>query len=263
MVNSSRRTGTFFVRVASELGLRYYKITGGEPLLYEGIVGVVRSVRDHGGVPSITTNGYMLKEYAGPLSNAGVDHLNVSLHSLRREVYAALTGRDALDRILDGIREALDYGIRTKLNYLVLRPNLPEVKDLLEFASSRGLDVNLIELIPLGVSGEAFERLHVELDGVVEYLERASVRKDIEPFQNRPVYTLPSGSRVYVVKGYGNPRLCAGCTRIRVGPDGRLKLCMYRDDVYIDLGRAIRSRDGPGLQRAILEAVKLREPYFK
>lgn len=253
----------FFIGVATRLGLRYYKFTGGEPLLYRGIVEVVESVRRHGGVPSITTNGYLLKELAGPLSRAGVDHINVSLHSLRREVYSAITGSDSLERVLEGIREALRHGIRLKINYLAMRANLAEARSIIGFASTNGADVNLIELVPLGMDGGLYEELHADLDDVVGYLEAVSVEKRVEPFQNRTVYVLPSGTKVYVVRGYGNPLLCSGCTRIRLGPDGKLKLCLYRDGVYLDLGPLIRARDEDGVRRAIMKAAELREPYFR
>ncbi|MCS7099553.1 MAG: radical SAM protein, partial [Sulfolobales archaeon] len=252
----------FLVSAVVKLGFKFYKITGGEPLLYRGVVEVVESIRKYGGIPSITTNGYLLKEFAKPLSRAGVDHVNVSLHSLRRDVYTALTGSDALDRVLAGVREALECGIKLKINYLVLKPNLGEVADLLDFASSSGLDVNLIELIPLGVSREVYEKLHVNLDSVIEYLENVSIGKSVEPFQNRTVYTLPSGSRIYVIKGYGNPLMCAGCSRIRIGPDGRIKLCLYGDP-YIDLKPLIKARNEVELVKAIARAVEVREPYFR
>ncbi len=252
----------FFIRVATGLGLRYYKVTGGEPLLYGGIVDVISSVRRYGGIPSITTNGYLLKEFAEPLSRAGIDHINVSLHSLKRDVFAALTGYDALDKVLSGIREALNYGIKLKINYLVLKPNLSEIWSLLDFASSNGLDVNVIELIPLGVSKELYESLHVDLDGIVSYLETVSIKKHVEQFQNRTVYTLPSGIKVYVIKGYGNPLMCAGCSRIRVGPDGKLKLCIYRE-VYLDLKQSIKARKEFEVMEILAKAVEAREPYFR
>ncbi len=253
----------FFIEVAAGLGLRYYKFTGGEPLLYRGIVDVVASVKKHGGVPSITTNGYLLREFAEPLSKAGVDHINVSLHSLRREVYAAITGRDSLDEVLAGIREALKHGIRLKINYLVLKPNIDEASSLIEFASENGVDVNVIELIPLGMTKDLYEELHADLGGIVKHLEAVSIEKRVEAFQNRVVYVLPSGAWVYVIKGYGYPLLCAGCTRIRVGPDGRLKLCLYRGDVYLDTRPSIKARDADGVRRAIMKAAELREPYFR
>lgn len=252
----------FFIKIAIELGIKYYKVTGGEPLLYDGIVDVLTSIRKYGGISSITTNGYLLKEFAESLSKAGVDHTNVSLHSLRREVFAALTGYDALDKVLAGIREALGYGIKLKINYLVLRPNLSEALNLLDFASSNGIDVNLIELIPLGVSKELYEELHVGLDNVINHLEVISIKKYIEPFQNRTVYTLPTGIKVYVIKGYGNPLMCAGCSRIRIGPDGKIKLCLYRE-IHLDLGPLIKERNEAEVRKTLVKAIEVREPHFR
>jgi len=253
----------FFTDVAVRLGFKYYKLTGGEPLLYEGVDRVVGYIRERGGIPSITTNGYLLREFARRLSEAGVDHVNVSLHSLKPEVYSLIAGVNALNRVISGIREALDYGIRLKINYLVLRYNIGELADVLNLASKLGVDVNLIELIPLGMDRRVFDDLHVELEAVEREVRSLAIDTGVEEFQNRVVYRLRTGIRVYVIKGYGNYLLCAGCTRVRVGPDGRMKLCLYRDDIYVDLGPAIISRDRAELERLIRLGVSLREPYFR
>jgi cyclic pyranopterin phosphate synthase len=253
----------FFTDVAVRLGFKYYKLTGGEPLLYEGVDRVVGYIRERGGIPSVTTNGYLLGEFARRLSEAGVDHVNVSLHSLKPEVYSLIAGVNALDRVISGIREALDYGMRLKINYLVLRYNIGELADVLNLASKLGVDVNLIELIPLGTDRRVFDDLHVELEAVEREVRSLAIDTGVEEFQNRVVYRLRTGIRVYVIKGYGNYLLCAGCTRVRVGPDGRMKLCLYRDDIYVDLGPAIISRDRAELERLIRLGVSLREPYFR
>jgi cyclic pyranopterin phosphate synthase len=253
----------FFTDVAVRLGFKYYKLTGGEPLLYEGVDRVVGYIRERGGIPSITTNGYLLREFARRLSEAGVDHVNVSLHSLKPEVYSLIAGVNALNRVISGIREALDYGIRLKINYLVLKYNIGELADVLNLASKLGVDVNLIELIPLGMDRRVFDDLHVELEAVEREVRSLAIDTGVEEFQNRVVYRLRTGIRVYVIKGYGNYLLCAGCTRVRVGPDGRMKLCLYRDDIYVDLGPAIISRDRAELERLIRLGVSLREPYFR
>jgi len=253
----------FFTDVAVGLGFKYYKLTGGEPLLYSGLDKVIRYIRERGGVPSITTNGYLLGELAGGLSESGVDHVNVSLHSLKPEVYSLITGVNALDRVISGMRKALDYGVKLKINYLILKHNVDELADVLNLASELGVDVNLIELIPLGMDRGVFEALHVELDDIEGSVKSMALGVGVEEFQNRVVYTLKTGIRVYVIKGYGNYLLCAGCTRVRVGPDGRMKLCLYRDDVYVDLRPAIASRDRAELERLIRLGVSMRVPYFR
>jgi len=253
----------FFTDVAIGLGFKYYKLTGGEPLLYNGVDVVVRYIRERGGVPSITTNGYLLGELVGKLSEAGVDHVNVSLHSLKPEVYSLITGVNSLERVISGIRKAIDYGMRLKINYLVLKYNVSELVDVLNLASELGVDVNLIELIPLGMDRRLFEDLHVELDAIEKDVESMALEVGVENFQNRTVYTLRTGIKVYVIKGYGNHLLCSGCTRVRVGPDGRMKLCLYRDDIYVDLRPAIVSRDRAELERLIRLGVSMRVPYFR
>ena len=168
-----------------------------------------------------------------------------------------------MDRVISGIRKALDYGVKLKINYLVLKQNVDELVDVINLASELGVEVNLIELIPLGLDRGVFEVLHVELGSIESRVKSMSLGVEVENFQNRVVYTLKTGIRVYIIKGYGNHLLCAGCTRVRVGPDGRMKLCLYRDDIYVDLRPAIVSRDRAELERLIRLGVSMRVPYFR
>ncbi|WP_434731040.1 GTP 3',8-cyclase MoaA [Thermogladius sp. KZ2Tp1] len=252
----------FVANVASYLGIRDAKLTGGEPLVRRDIVEIVREIAGNGLSTSITTNGSLLDKYAKGLAEAGVDHVNVSLHSLREDVFKAITGGD-LKRVLQGIEAALQYGTRLKLDFVVLTWNKDEVADLVEFASKRGLEINMIELIPLGVDAELYKRIHVELREVEGYLEKRAVKVEVKEFQSRPVYHLDNGVKVTLIKGFCNPELCARCTRIRFTPDGKIKPCLFRNDNLVDARPYILSRDFHGLVEAFKRANSLREPYFK
>ncbi len=248
-------------KAASELGIKNYKITGGEPLVRDDIIEIVKEIRPYAQVLSLTTNGSLLERYAEGLKEAGIDYINVSLHSLRPNVFKVITKGD-LNSVIRGIIKALDVGIRLRLDFLLLSYNEKEVKDIINFASMYDLDLNIIELIPLGLSINEWKLLHRRLNGVINYLEEVSIKKYIKEFQNRPTYVLDSGIKVTIVRGYANPDLCMKCTRIRLTPDGRLKTCIYRD-VYIDLRPAIKRGDIEEIKRLIVKANSLREPYFR
>ena len=253
----------FVAEVASTLGITAFKITGGEPLLRDDITEIISGVSRHIKDISLVTNASRLAGLAHRLAEAGLSRVNVSLHSLREDVFREITGGGDLKSVLQGISAALDAGLKVKLNYLILALNINEFKDIIGYASSIGANLNIIELIPLGTPPKTYKELHATLDPVEEYLRQHAVKAWLTNFQNRPTYLLPTGIKVYVIKGYGNPQLCAKCTRLRMTPDGKIQTCIYRPDQTINARNAILHRDTEALREAFKQATKLREPYFK
>src|SRR4051812_14399752 len=147
-------------RVA-EVCVRHYgfeaiRITGGEPLVRAHVVRLVEMLARLDVDLALTTNGVKLGALAHDLAAAGLNRVNVSLDSLRRERFLALTRRDELDRVLAGIDAALDAGLSpVKVNAVVIRGvNDDEVVDLAEFGRDRGVGMRFIEFMPLDGSGE-------------------------------------------------------------------------------------------------------------
>ncbi len=251
----------FVAKVGVKLGIVNYKLTGGEPLVRGDIHEIVEEIHSAGGKVSMVTNGSLLKYYIEKLANAGLEQVNISLHSLNSRTFYEIT-RGKLEKVIEGILAAKQVGVKVKIDYLVLSLNSKEYKEIIGFAEKYGLDLNIIELIPLGLVGEEYRKLHHPLKEIEEYLEKHSVKKYYREFQLRPTYVMPTGIRVSIVKGYGNPLLCARCTRLRATPDGKLKTCVYVNKT-IDMKPAITSRDEKLLEEKFREAVMLREPYFK
>src|ERR1043165_6873176 len=137
-------------------GFESIRLTGGEPLIRAHIVRLVELLAPLGVDLALTTNGVKLPELAHDLASAGLQRVNVSLDSLRREQFLALTRRDELDRVLAGIDAALDAGMApVKVNCVVIRGvNDDEVVDLAEFGRDRGVGMRFIEFMPLDGSGE-------------------------------------------------------------------------------------------------------------
>lgn len=252
------------------MGIREFKLTGGEPLLHPDIAEVARELTEIGpGLEvSITTNGFYLPEKAASLSEAGVRRINVSIHSLSNATYGFLTGRKALSRVLAGVDAALDAGIKVKVNFVLTRLNLEEVPRLLDYASSKGADVNIIELIPVLRGQWSFDGLYAPVELIIPYLEKSSSARVRRDLHNRPVYVLDTGIKVEVVANYRNPYFCLGCRRIRLTSDGRLKICLYRESPSISIGEVLRS-DMPEeekiekMKEFFVIANSLREPYFR
>jgi cyclic pyranopterin phosphate synthase len=253
----------YLAYVSRKLGILYFKITGGEPLLRRDTPDIVKGIREYSKEVSLTTNGYFLKNLAGKLADAGLDRLNVSVHSLNDEVYQAITRtRGSVKLILEGIEQALEHGIKVKLNFLAMKINIGEFEKIIEYASSKGVDVNVIELIPLGTPHHVYLEQRTSIDPIIEKLHRVSSNITISNFQNRPVYTLPSGIRVTVIKGYGNPDLCARCTRLRLTPEGWIKTCIFLEEPFVDISKELKNKDEYGVVEKIKKAVSIRKPYF-
>ncbi len=252
------------VRLLVGQGIRTVKITGGEPLVRKDLEEIVREIKEAGVEEiSLVTNGWFLPGRACSLREAGLDRVNISLHSLRRDVYRRITGVDGLERALEAVNSALRCGLTpVKLNVTVLRGyNEGELWDLVRFASSKGVRIQFIELLDMDPD---LRKFHFSLEDFEEELGRVAVRKEVRDLHGRPIYHLEEGTTVEIVRGTGNPFFCMRCTRIRVTSDGFFKTCIRRDDNLVDFLSVMRSG---GTDEEILEAfkraVRLREPFHK
>ncbi len=242
------------IRAGVDLGVKRVKFTGGEPLLRSDLESVLKKLP--GGLDlSLTTNGTLLAGRAKSLSEAGLGRVNVSLDSLRPEVYSRITGGTVEDhrKVLAGIDAAVEAGlVPVKVNVVVLKENEDEVWDMVEFVRGRGVILQLIELLDFsgrGLGGD-FSRIEGELEGRADKI----VTRDMH---RRRKYFI-DGAEVEVVRPIDNTEFCANCTRLRVTSDGRLKPCLLRNDNLVDLGSA----DLEETKRLIEKATFLRSPYF-
>lgn len=253
----------FIAYVLKDYGIRYHKLTGGEPLLRDDIHTIIASIKHYSDEVSLVTNGSMLTEKAKLLAEAGLDRLNVSLHTLRDDVYDYVTGTsNLLGKVLRGVDKALEYGLKVKLNVVLMRSNIDDLPKVLEYAEQKKLDISLIELIPIGVPREVYSKEYVPISEALKIIEERSISKHVRDFQNRPIYVLRSGIRVEAVIGYGNRYLCNACTRMRLTPDGYLKTCLYAEEHPIRIVEAVKNRDRDRLIKLFREAVLMRKPLF-
>jgi cyclic pyranopterin phosphate synthase len=252
------------IRIVSGFGVEKIKITGGEPLLRDDIVDVVAaSIQPGIKEVSMTTNGVFLPDKAQELSEAGLSRVNISLDTLDAEKFSKITGTDSLPRVLEGIEAALEARlVPVKLNMVVLRGiNEKEVDRMIDFASERGMILQLIELVDL--NGEDFQAHHMALDEIERDLAaRAVAVRTRRLMQSRKRYLLPRGE-VEVVRPMHNTKFCAHCHRLRLTPDGYLKPCLMRNDNLVDILSHVRAGNLDGARKAFVEAVERREPYFK
>ncbi|MBS3803959.1 MAG: GTP 3',8-cyclase MoaA [Oleiphilaceae bacterium] len=230
-------------------GVTKIRLTGGEPLVRSGVVGLVKSIRELPGLKELcmTTNGSRLQDLAAPLKNAGLDRLNISLDSLDADRFRELTRTGRLGQVLAGISAARAAGFEhTKLNAVILRGrNDDEVLPLVDYALENQLDLSFIEEMPLGVITE-----HSRAEAFIASEELRTIIGSRYPLQ--PAADVTGGpSRYYRIPGHNNRigfisphshNFCGDCNRVRVTTEGRLLLCLGNEH-SLDLRSVLREGD--------------------
>ena len=254
------------VALGARFGVRKVKLTGGEPLVREDVVEIVDEIARVRGIEdlSMTTNAYYLADLAHELKRAGLDRVNVSLDTLRSDVFSWITRGGKLERVIAGIEAALEAELTpVKINMVVMRGiNDGEIHEMLRRFSGSEVVLQLIELVE--TQGDFFRRYFFDLDELEEELARRAIAVHERRFMHgRRQYQL-NGARVEVIKPMHNSRFCAHCTRLRVTHDGKFKPCLMRSDNLVDFLTPMRRGAGDEeLERLFLEAVLRREPFFR
>jgi cyclic pyranopterin phosphate synthase len=257
---------TRVVSLLAKHGVSKVKLTGGEPLVRGDVCDIVSGIAGIEGIMevSMTTNAVYLAKYAKELKESGLRRVNVSLDTLRGNVFREITRKGNLSQVLNGVECALDVGLKpVKLNMVVMKGiNENEIDDMLRFSSREGIVLQLIELM---VTGDGFFRRHFyDLDEVeigFEKVARGIVTRKF--MQGRRKYLL-NGAQVEVVKPMHNTDFCSNCSRIRVTADGKFKPCLMRQDNLVDFLSAMRNGASDAeLERLFAEAIRNREPFFK
>ena len=238
------RIATAFV----SLGTRKLRLTGGEPLVRKGMMELVGSLGRHlrsGALEelTLTTNGTRLAEFAGRLVAAGVRRINVSMDTLKPELFRALTRGGDLAKVQAGAAAAKAAGLSVKINAVALRDaNAAEIPDLVRWCHGHGYDLTLIETMPMG---------EVDVDRTDEYLSLKEVRRELESFWTLEDLAVTTGGPARYVRvaetggrlGFITPlshNFCETCNRVRLTCTGILHTCLGQEDAT-DLRAVLRA----------------------
>ena len=244
------------------LGTSKIRLTGGEPLVRKGVLTLIGSLARHLGAGldelTLTTNGSQLARHARDLASLGMKRINVSLDTLDPEKFRRITRWGEIAPVLAGIDAALEAGLAVKINTVAVKDfNESEIDDLLRYAHGRGMDLTLIETMPLGeIGGDRIDQ-YLPLGRVREDLERRFTLSDIDHRSGGParyVRVAETGGRL----GFITPmthNFCESCNRVRLTCTGTLYMCLGQNDAA-DLRRVLRASEGDAeIERAIAEAI--------
>ena len=260
------------VMTARRWGVNKIKFTGGEPTLRPDILDIIRRTRKHiSGNISMTTNGIMLKRMSRDLKDAGLDRVNISLHSIERERFQFITGTDSIDQVMEGIRTAKSVGFEPiKINFVVLKDvNQDQIPLMMELSAAEGFILQLIEFETTREmeDSEEFRKYHTRLEPIEENVRKIAGKIEFNELHRRPRYHVPYGNGeaiVEFVKPMRNSEFCNNCTRLRVTSTGFLKPCLMRGDNYTNiLGPMRKKANDSELDSIFLDSVKKREPYWR
>ncbi|HLF29098.1 MAG TPA: GTP 3',8-cyclase MoaA [Anaerolineae bacterium] len=225
------------VRLFVELGVDKIRLTGGEPTVHPDLIPIVRGIRDAGVHRiSMTTNGLRLAQLAGPLKAAGLERVNVSVDTLDPAKFHRITRWGQLDAVLSGIYAAEAVGLTPlKINAVVARGyNDDDVADLAALTLTHNWQVRYIEMMPFGDVAEFAQDAVVSQEEIMTRIEA-----ELGPLELVDSGRLDGEAKLYRLRGalapigfistVTNP-FCATCSRVRLTADGKLRLCLLRDD---------------------------------
>ncbi|MGB6859694.1 MAG: GTP 3',8-cyclase MoaA [Pseudolabrys sp.] len=248
-------------------GVMKLRLTGGEPLVRRGIMTLVSSLSRHlesGALKelTLTTNGSQLEKYASELKANGIDRINVSLDTLDPDKFRAITRWGDLGKVLDGVNAAQAAGLQIKINTVALKGvNEDEITSLLEWAHGRGMDLTVIEVMPLGDVDESRLDQYLPLSIVRAQVAERYTLDEIDYRTGGParyVRVKETGGRL----GFITPlthNFCESCNRVRITCTGTLYMCLGQNDAA-DLRNPLRASTSNDLLNAAIDEAITRKP---
>lgn len=266
-----------FVRLATKVGIRKVRLTGGEPLVRKGVVDLIRDIN---AIPeiediSLTTNGVLLPRMAADLKEAGLSRVNISLDTLDPVQYTYITRGGKIEDVFSAIDTALEYDFSpVKVNAVAVRSLDQDFFGFARLSVDRPLHVRFIEYMPVGESsggtGAGWTEKDVmpaqELRDIInakaaevglEPLE--AVTKDGAPGGSGPAvyYKFPGAQGTVGFISAMSNHFCAACNRIRLTADGKIRPCLFSDR-EIDVRQALRTKDDDAVVKDIQDAIGIK-----
>lgn len=244
------------VNGCSKLGIKKIRLTGGEPLVRKDIVELVEAINKIEGIEEIyiTTNGILLEDKVHILKKAGLKGVNISLDSLKVEMFNKLTRLGELKKVLNSIDKCLEHGINVKLNVVMIKGmNEDEILDFVNLTLDKNIDVRFIELMPIGVGSKFKGVSNEEIIKIINenYIDIEEVKKNKNGGPATYIKIKDAKGKVGFISAISNC-FCEECNRIRLTSEGFLKQCLHYN-YGIDLKKLLRNG---AKEEEIINAIK-------
>jgi len=223
------------VEVGTELGIKKVRITGGEPLVRQGVVDLIKELRKISALEDITmtTNGVLLPKYAFALKRAGLSRVNISLDSLNPDTYKTITRRGEFSQAIEGIKAALEGGLSpVKINTVVMKGlNDSELESFVELTKDKDLHVRFIEYMPMGETSLLSGNYYVSLNEFKEKIINKMGMVPVDIKNNGPSkdFKVPGARGTVGFITAISHNFCSTCNRMRLTADGFLRPCLASD----------------------------------
>ena len=243
-----------------ELGINKIRLTGGEPLTRLNVVDLVSKISKLEGIKDLamTTNGVLLKKFAGPLKEAGLNRVNISLDTLDPKKYTEITRGGKLTDVFEGIEEAKRVGLTPiKINTVLIGGfNDDEIEDLVRLTEKEEIDLRFIELMPIGEAINWSKEKFLSNDTILGRVKELGPVPREDKSSPAVYYKLPKGKGKIGIINPISCKFCKDCNRVRLTSQGQLKLCLH-SNLEIDIRRALRN--GEDLKELILKSIEKKE----
>lgn len=250
------------VKLTSELGISKVRLTGGEPLVREGIVDLIKDIKSLPNIDEvcITTNGILLAQHIPSLIKAGLDRVNISLDTLKEDVYSNITRGGDLKSVINSLNFAVDNGLKVKINTVIIEGfNSNEIMNFVSITENNPLDVRFIELMPIG-EGKNFKSISTQqIKDIISKNSSLTICDSITNHEGPASYfkTKKGIGKIGFISAMSHS-FCENCNRIRLTSEGFLKQCLHWNS-----GTDLRSLIRNGITDAELKEVIKRDIFNK
>ena len=215
------------------LGIDEIRLTGGEPTLSPDFIKIVQELSTLNLKKlSITTNGFHIAKHYPEICNSGVDSINFSLDTLNKDKFHHITKVNGLEKVLNAIDLAINYGLKVKINCVLMKnTNHEEVEDFIEFSRKKNIEVRFLETMNIGVVKPHFDRWFISANEIINQIKlHHKMTAKIDPVDSTSFnYELDNGAQIGFIASESKP-FCGGCSRLRLDAKGVIHPCLFKND---------------------------------
>jgi cyclic pyranopterin phosphate synthase len=243
------------------LDLEVIRLTGGEPTLYRDLLPLIKGLKETG-IPFIkmTSNGFLLKNKVKSFAEAGLTHLNISLDAIEPEAFYKISRRKNIQKILEGIDEAINAGVEVKINAVVMRGvNDDQILPLLNFSFERNIVIRFLELMKMGhLHNSSFEGHFYPEDEILKTIaEKFSFKKQERESSSTSNYWKTEEGNIFGIVANESEPFCHDCNRLRLDSYGNIYGCLSENKAISILD----SKNVVELSEKLIEALAHKQPF--